>query len=490
MALSKTVREECYPLAVFCISLALLFHISLISYDLVGWDIHLEYYLFKIVELSGFWDPQADIVGSNSMLSVTIIPVVYSTLLNIDYTAIYKWVDVTIYAFVPVGLYQIYKRQHNYKIAFIAVFFFVSVSKFYFSMPGLPRQEIASLFLILILLLLVDKQQSIMIRNSLFIIFGCGLIFSHYATAYIAIGLLLASLVLRVIIPIDKKSVQSPVKITSIGVLIITIYFWYAYTSNSLLIEVPVKLGHHVIESLHFDFLSMSSREGAKFIYSEAPGSLEILKKYFHMSTQFFIVIGVLISLLNIKRFKWNKDMYFLSLSAFSLLMMSVVLPQFNAGFNFSRLYHISLIFLAPFCIVGSEYSINIGLQLSNKIFGVFKHSSSQIMGFIQNSTIWKRIRNSNLRSVNVCHTLLTSFFVIFFLLNANVPNALLHQYSSSVAFPSDSISQQELSISPFDLIYTYICDRSGASWLSVHKSSDFKVVSDLLQVNKFYEVA
>jgi uncharacterized membrane protein len=55
IAFDKFIPKNLYPLAVFIIAISLLYHGSLISMYLTGWDIHAEYYFHKLVEMNGFW---------------------------------------------------------------------------------------------------------------------------------------------------------------------------------------------------------------------------------------------------------------------------------------------------------------------------------------------------------------------------------------------------------------------------------------------------
>ena len=53
---SNIISEKMYPFAIFSISISLLFHISLISMYINGWDINIEYYFSNLVKLNYLWD--------------------------------------------------------------------------------------------------------------------------------------------------------------------------------------------------------------------------------------------------------------------------------------------------------------------------------------------------------------------------------------------------------------------------------------------------
>lgn len=119
---TKIIPAHFYPLAVFSIALALLWHDSLISVHLTGWDIFDEYYYYNQVLLNGFWDyaiPQT----YNAMLSVTILPAVYTYFLNMPGETVFKTVYPILYALVPLALYTIYDKQLGGNRAFACAFF-------------------------------------------------------------------------------------------------------------------------------------------------------------------------------------------------------------------------------------------------------------------------------------------------------------------------------------------------------------------------------
>ncbi len=121
------IPRRLYPLAVFSIALSLFYHLSLISPYLTGADIKVEYYVYGLTNQNLFWDwtlPNQ----SNSVLSVTILPVTYSSLSGIEGTWVFKAIFPFLFALVPLGLYSVYERQSDDKTAFLASFYLVSLN--------------------------------------------------------------------------------------------------------------------------------------------------------------------------------------------------------------------------------------------------------------------------------------------------------------------------------------------------------------------------
>ena len=181
---TKFIRKELYPLAICMISVALLFHVSLITNYITGVDIHVEYYLANLVRINSIWD--ATIANSyNAMLSIVMLGPIYSLICGMDLTWVFKIIYPLLYSLVPVGIYLVCNRQVNSKISFLAAFFFIAVNTFYAIMISLARQEIAELFLTLILLVVVTKPLNATAQKALFLIFSASLIVSHYSISYI-----------------------------------------------------------------------------------------------------------------------------------------------------------------------------------------------------------------------------------------------------------------------------------------------------------------
>lgn len=170
VSFGKALGDQLFPLAIYSISLTLLWHQSLFSDYLTGYDIFTEFYYFNLVINSGFWDWTIS-HSYNAMMSVTILPAIYSQVLHISGTQIFKFFYPVFYSLVPVGLYEIYRRYFNTRTAFFAAFIFVSMFVFYSTMPSVARQMIGEFFFVLLILLITERQATAS-QKALFIIFG------------------------------------------------------------------------------------------------------------------------------------------------------------------------------------------------------------------------------------------------------------------------------------------------------------------------------
>jgi len=185
------------PAAIYLISLALLLMTSLRGWTVTGHDVLREYNVFQLSKNLGFWSPDNFNDAYNACLSVTVLPTFLDNLLAVYDPYIFKLFFQLIFAFAPVAIYLAARRYSSPGLAFLAAFFFVSFPTFFNDMPMLNRQEAAILFLALAAMAVFDKDIPRRWRQILFVVFGIGMILSHYATTYAFFAALTVCLILR-----------------------------------------------------------------------------------------------------------------------------------------------------------------------------------------------------------------------------------------------------------------------------------------------------
>ena len=377
------VNSKYYSLFVFVISLSLLLHKSLITNYIWGWDVNNEYFLASQVISNSLWD-QNLAMNYNSMLSVMMVAPIFSTFINTGLIWIMKIVYPFIFALTPLGLYYVFRKQTSPRIAFFAAFFFMIQFTFYTEMVSLIRQQVAEFMLVLVLMIMVSEQMDVTKRSVLAIIFGLSIVVAHYGLAYIMMFILSVSLIFMYVLDKDlwgifnrylagskfgsneKHQVNTKIKqyrsiikksrviITPpfIALFILFILIWDIYTSNSSIFQSFLNIGCNVIDNL-YSFMDPNATQGLSLVMQQQVTPLRNLQKDFYLISQLFISIGILALLLRKDGMNFKKEFKSLSLAAFIILMAGVFLPFFSSQMNTSRLYHMSLIILAPFCIVG-----------------------------------------------------------------------------------------------------------------------------------------
>ena len=197
IVLRKHLADSSIAWALYFISLSLLLMTSMRSWYITGHDIQHEYLVFRMTISHGDWNIANFRDPYNSCLSTTILPTLFYNTLQIGSQYVYKILFQIIFAVVPVVVYQIMRLYASKAKSILAVIYFISFPTYFTDMSFLNRQEIAFLFLGLMLLFALNKYISPRKRELLFITFGIGVIASHYSTTYAMLIVLLSAVALR-----------------------------------------------------------------------------------------------------------------------------------------------------------------------------------------------------------------------------------------------------------------------------------------------------
>ncbi|MGB8707603.1 MAG: DUF2206 domain-containing protein [Dehalococcoidia bacterium] len=392
-AFGKFIQPNIYPLAIFIIGICLLYQTTLMSPYLIGSDIYTEYYYYQLVTNSGFW--AASIPNTvNSCLSITMLAPVYSLLLNIDGMWVFKAVYPPVFALVPLVLFRIFSQQISPKKAFLAAFFFVAVPTFSLEMIALCRQQIAELFLALVILLLVDRKLNLGPKLTLAIIFAISIVVSHYSVGFIGfiyMGLflpfvfMLRSNIFRKAwgwlttktggLPRSLLSRQAlPAKLL---IIVVVTYFiagfaWYGSVASGVNLNllsslwtgqtgvITAGLTEIVTQPTQpiavFDFSNrnplIQTALGLDFLQASPQGKGFRILQYV---TELFLIAGCFRLIFRPKDLRFIPEYIALSMTSALLILACIFVPIFADLLNTTRMYHIALITLAPFCILGGE---------------------------------------------------------------------------------------------------------------------------------------
>ncbi len=501
-AFGKFIQPNIYPLAIFIIGLCLLYQTSLMSPSLIGSDIYTEYYYYKLVASYGLWD--ASIPNTvNSCLSITILAPVYSLLLNIDGIWMFKVVYPLLFSLVPLILFHIFSQQMSAKKAFLAAFFFVAVPTFSLAMIALCRQQIAELFLALVILLLVDRKLSSMPKLALVIIFAASIVVSHYALGFI--GFIYMGLFLPLIFVLrsgffkkawgwmTKKFGGLPQSLTSpkalplkLLMIVVLAYFiagfaWYGTIASGVnlnlisslwtgqtgaitsgLTEVVTKPTQSTQPLAFFDFSQRDSLIQTALGLDFPQASLQGKGfRIFQFITQIFLIAGCFRLIFRPKGLRFTTEYIALSVTSVLLILCCIFLPGFANQMNTPRMYHIALITLAPFCILGGE-AIWIGI-----------------------SSLWRRIRHTTQRpgSAGVedsqCYLKFVTLAVLipYFLFTSGFIYEVTGQEVTDKIDTPYSIALSSYRLDLAGVFYWQ--DDAAAQWLTQHASDETKVYTD-----------
>jgi uncharacterized membrane protein len=353
----RIVPTNLYPFILMLIAVGLLFHSSLITGHLNGFDIQHEYRFMEATVSSACWVPTI-YDRFQSLLSVTVLPTIYWEILNIDGVWILKIVYPFIFAFVPVVLYKLWRIRVNERRAILSVFFFMANSVFFTEMLTLGRQMIAELFYVLLFFTLFNKKMNKINRLICFALFSFALVSSHYAVSYI-FGFIV--FLTWLIIFLLKKNVDSGNRHVRIGLVMLflsILFLWYIYVASSATFDELLRMGDFVYRSTLTEFFNPESRGStvlAGIGVNTPPTPLHLVGRAFVYATEAFIVIGFIAQVINRKKRIFEHE-YLVVLSLnMTLLAMAIILPRFAGNLGMERLYHTVLLSAAPLCILGAD---------------------------------------------------------------------------------------------------------------------------------------
>ena len=453
------IPSETYPLLGFVIAISLLCHNDFSSMYIQGSDLHLEYYFANLVKSNSYWNLSTPHTY-NTALSIVMLAPIFSDICGMSLTWVFKLIYPFIFSLVPLALYKVYKEQTNEKTAFLSCFFFMSIRVFYIGMLQWGKQMVAIFFLSILILSMMDKQLNNTKRTMLSLIFAFSLIVSHYSTSYIFLfSLVFVYLLILLGRKLNKITDTSVVTSNFVVLLIVSALVWYMYTARSSAFNSAVHIGTHVIGSISEIFSPIEG--GAVFWLTRKLFPSEQVLRFLYFISVFLIIVGFSDALYQNLKKRWKNNWrieYLLFSTAFiGLLIISIILPFIAArgSIGFDRVFFISSIFLAIFCIIG-------GIKVEKSLTGVFYKSIA-----------------SNLLSSKSLTKGISIFLVAFFLLNCSFVSEIIQEITGGDRAISPSISKPRIEktgdinekIAYYGFSYP-TQDVVSATWLGIHKTS------------------
>jgi uncharacterized membrane protein len=217
-------------------------------------------------------------------------------------------------------------------------------------MVDLPRQELAELFMILVLLMLFGNYSKSLSSRALLVVFVFSLVVSHYSLSFIFLFLLVCFWVLYSITKKRQDAIALSPRFLLLFALII--FAWYVNTGKGTVLDKLVGIGSGIASRVFSDFWTKESSQ-ALFITSTESYPLHEVTKYLSIIVVVIVFIGVLkIMRSNLISFEGRTYRWFCVVT-FLLLAIAVILPYFASTINFMRMYQITLLSLSPLFVVG-----------------------------------------------------------------------------------------------------------------------------------------
>lgn len=402
------VPEKVYPIAIFQISISLVLLYSLRSNHIIDGDTHLEYFMFLTMFDNLRWS-QLGFGNLDACLSITLIPIIYQTFLNIDPEYLFKLLFSSIVSITPLVVYFLSKKYIGSFYAFLASAFFLSQIIFQMA-PTYNRTVMAILFFALALWVLFHDNISEFSKKALFIVFIATIILSHYGVAWVTLfTLFLTWIVMQILFGIvshkrklatlsagdpptfpaqggsprrdngtDHTATPEPsptrlsrgLNITTITLFMVMLFFWYSQMTGPSFAS-GVRFTYNTF--INWEWFLTEKAAGpvvqAAFgatPYSRVPQGIEFA---FSWLTIIFIATGILTTMRRFKRMvsipsfgdekpdfllkKFDAEYLMLSLVCCILLVATVILPAISKYYGAGRVYFQMMVPLSIFFVIG-----------------------------------------------------------------------------------------------------------------------------------------
>ncbi|MEM2129212.1 MAG: DUF2206 domain-containing protein [Candidatus Bathyarchaeia archaeon] len=463
----KIVPETLFPFLIFSISIVLIFQVLLTSKYILGYDATTEYYVFRLTQIRGHWEIldantyEPTWQNYNMMLSITLLPAVYSAVMHAEAGMVFKILYPFINCLIPLALYRIYEQQFGKLTGLLSSLFFISTAAAFYGLEplSLNRQIVGGLFFLLSISLLTSKTLAVTKKRLLLIIFGAALAVSHYTLAYIFLG----AMTLVFTISKIKQEFGHTLNSTTLLFLFAVTFSWYSIGSSSPVTSLTNTLKNTLIELV----------TGWLPNRAVTPSYLFFVPTVFTVATWFnmlvtgianlLLFVGSLILLLKPKG-KVSPDYRVLMNIAVLLLLVSFVAPRIATSINFTRLYGITLFFLAPAFVIGGQ---KILATITKALMKIKRYSNS--------------LSELKIKNVNIAFLLISLLLSGYFLSQVGfvnyVTNSAIHSYPTDFQrmIKSDDIQTK------ITLYGAYIPEQDvfSASWLQKNKPESAEVFCD-----------
>jgi len=364
---NKNFSKKFYPIMIFLISISILLLVALRSNHIMGADVHAEYSVFRTTLNNLHWSIEGYSVY-NTALSISLLPTIYQSILNIDQEFMYKTLFSLLFSVSPLIIYIISKKYIEELYAFLASIFFISQALFIYTEFN-PRTTIAILFFALAMMVLFNDKIDLMKKRILFIVFVASSIVSHYSTTYIFFLILVAAFIGMKILSLKYK-INELLSSTMLLLFFALIFMWYSQVTESAFTS-GVDFIDTTVRSLNNMFIKEMRTDSVRELFGEDIKNEGIAYNINFFSTWMtFVYIGVgIITLiirykeisfpeLNFKKSDILKDKFevgysMIALSCTGLLVIVVAFPFITEGYDATRPFTVAIVILSIFFIIG-----------------------------------------------------------------------------------------------------------------------------------------
>ncbi|KAF5426127.1 putative membrane protein [Candidatus Methanomarinus sp.] len=372
---NKKFPVRIYPLIIFLISISLILMEALRSNHVLGVDAHSEYYLFQMTLNNMYWSVFGH-SALNACLSISLLPTIYQSLLNVDPECFFNVFYVFLFSFVPLVVFVISKKYVGNSYGFLASIFYIFQTRFIFATGG-ARTNVAIFFFALAMMILFNNKIDPLKKKILFIVFMASCVVSHYSTTYIFFFIMLGTFVMMEMLS-KKFTFKRMISSKMVILFFSMIFFWYSQVTETAF-NIGVSFIEKTLKNLH-EFFILESRGTGETLLGQGimekgiPHKIEFVFTWLAFA---FIGIGILTLIRRYKEMsfpelifkkseflkeKFEVTYFTIALACSGLLVVMISLPYLAVGYALDRLYTVAITILSVFFVIG-------GITLSQNLF-------------------------------------------------------------------------------------------------------------------------
>ncbi len=393
------IKGKYYTLIIYIVGLLAVYSTTLPGLSVVGTDISRELVMSKLALLNG-WNTSYTDMSNASFVVGWLVPKL-SVMLNMLPEQVYKSILPLIFAFTPVILYSIFKKQIGELKAFYAAIFFIIVPIYSLEVPTIGKSMVAETLMALCLWTMFTNWR-VWQKCLVMTILAMLTIWAHYTVGIVLIGMLGLITIILLVVKLFKKWKLWAKKAIPVWVIVIvltvtlpTSYIYYSKVSQGIVAQTVTGLTDYYIGYMifHRPIPAVTPRLDLKdknmyqqeVEYSQTPHkSIELppvagvinsdrlmqsglgldfmnttnLGRVFRIIqylTQLLIILGCFQLLFRYRQYTFNAEFVAGIGGCLLILFCCILVPNFSTLINITRWYHLCLFFLAPMFVLGVD---------------------------------------------------------------------------------------------------------------------------------------
>ncbi|WP_123538507.1 DUF2206 domain-containing protein [Halosimplex salinum] len=371
LVVAGRLPDHLLPYVVWIVALSLLLQNTLSGHFLAWGDSPKEASLALNVVRDGYWDPALAPSHGNkyAMLRIVFLHPIYALFTDLKFVWVFKLVHPLIFSLTPVALYHAYEQYLEERAAFLSVFLYVSLFSYFVVLSRNTRTATALFFVSLFAAMVASDRIPFARRKILGILFVAGVVVSHYGVSYMF--MLALVLVVPVRLVLDRVSprnrTETPFTSPVFAFLYGTILFaWYIYASpGGKAFDTLLGFADSFLVRLTAQYVADpdSASATARYLTSDfTSATLSVLRLY-NVLVGLVIVVGLALTYWRLIRGSDVEfDTEYVALASVALVIFGITFLPVER-FNTARTYATTLLFFAPFFVLGVRQPIELVAQ-------------------------------------------------------------------------------------------------------------------------------